>query len=130
MKPLLKPLLLVPILLAPAFLTPNHATAYAVIGGPDSARKIEKSHTMESRLEYRFFQNANRKNYYTLALEHTMTEPAVIRILGENGTQLYRAEVYSASLVRHIDLRKAEPGRYLLQISLGSQVREEQIVID
>ena len=85
---------------------------------------------MASRLEYRFFENTSKKNYFTLALERTPTEPATVKILTEDGLQVYRASIESTTLVRHFDMRPLLPGRYTLQITSGSQVREEVITID
>ncbi len=121
---------LIPVLALGLVLTLNLLShkAHAAPGGPDSLNKHPASAcVMEARLEYRFFQDRNRPNRYTLALEHTPSEPAIVRILAENGAQLYSARVDNATLVRHFDLRRMERGKYTLQIAFGNQMREERI---
>ena len=84
---------------------------------------------MSSRLEYRFFQNKARKNYFTLTLERTLTEPATLVIVNQDGAQVYRAGIEGTSLVRHFDMNLLERGRYTLRITSGSQLREEVIYL-
>jgi hypothetical protein len=120
--------------LTAALLAPEAAAAARHPNRPDSvlraAKAADQARTMESRLEYRFFQNYNRRKRYTLALQRTPTEHAEVRLLAENGAQLYRAEIDGTSLVRHFDLRRVAAGTYTLQIVFGSQLREEAIVLE
>ncbi len=121
--------------LAPALilsLALGYASADVLASGPEGSETptTVKSGAMASKLEYRFFENRHKPNTFTLALERTATEPAAIRILAEDGSPVYRAGIEQTTLVRHFDMRPLQPGRYTVQITSGTQQREQTITIE
>lgn len=121
----MKTLFFAPILFFGLLIAHNPVSACSI--GPEGT---EGTNVIASRLEYRFYPNATKRNTFTLALERTQTEPANIQILAGDGSTVYAAEVNEKTLLRRFDLRPLQPGQYTLQITSGSQTRTQTLTVE